>query len=75
MPNKKTEKKLEKKITKLKKQLAKDNRCAAHFQSIFYAIPDATVFADSDRRIIMANPAVEKVFGYKKKFLATSRKR
>ncbi|GAB4336249.1 MAG: hypothetical protein Kow0089_06370 [Desulfobulbaceae bacterium] len=38
---------------------------AAHFESIFNALPDALVFTDAERRIVMANPAVEKVFGYR----------
>ncbi len=34
-------------------------------QTIFDALPEATIFVDSNRKIIMANPAVEKVIGYK----------
>ena len=37
---------------------------SAYLESIFKAIPDATVFADPDRRILMANTALTKVFGY-----------
>ena len=37
---------------------------SAHLESIFKAIPDATVFADLDRRILLANTALTKVFGY-----------
>lgn len=43
---------------------ASDCPFTAHFESIFNAIPDALVFVDTERRIIMSNPAVEKVFGY-----------
>lgn len=52
-------------IRTLKEELAKYKRIAAHFQCIFNAIPDATIFTDTERRIVMSNPAVEKVFGYK----------
>ena len=37
---------------------------AAWFRSIFSALPLATFFSDPERRIVMANPAVEKIFGY-----------
>jgi len=36
----------------------------AEFVAIFNAIPDAVVFADLDRRIVMVNPAFISVFGY-----------
>lgn len=36
----------------------------AYFRSIFDALPDATVLVDPERKILFANPAVEKIFGY-----------
>ncbi|MEN8191154.1 MAG: sigma 54-interacting transcriptional regulator [Thermodesulfobacteriota bacterium] len=39
------------------------------FQIIFKAIPDAVMFADQDRRIVMANPATETIFGYQEEEL------
>jgi len=36
----------------------------AVFEAIFNAIPDAVVSTDTDRRIIMANPAALTLFGY-----------
>ncbi len=57
-------KKLEKKIKKLKKEIDALKLVSARFLSIFNAIPDAAVFTDIDRRIVMVNNAVEKIFGY-----------
>lgn len=51
----------------LQEFLEEEENCpnvSAHFESIFNAIPDALVITDTDRCIIMANPAVEKIFGY-----------
>jgi len=64
MSDKTIGKKLEKKIRKLKKELAGYKRVSAHFESVFNAIPDAVVITDNERLIVMANPAVERVFGY-----------
>ena len=36
----------------------------AQFEAMFNSIPDAVMFADIDRRIIMINPAVHSMFGY-----------
>lgn len=36
----------------------------SQLQAVFNAIQDALVYADLDRRIILANPAVKEVFGY-----------
>jgi two-component system cell cycle sensor histidine kinase/response regulator CckA len=36
----------------------------AEFEAIFNSISDAIIFADQERRIILANPAVKTVFGY-----------
>jgi len=58
------EKRLRKKISKLKKEIAEQGRISAFFQAIFNAIPDAAVITDTDRRIIMVNDGVEKIFGF-----------
>ena len=34
------------------------------FRDIFYSLPDAAVFFDAEGRIVLANPAVENIFGY-----------
>jgi len=34
------------------------------FEAVFNAIPDAVIFADTERRIVMNNPAVHAMFGY-----------
>lgn len=36
----------------------------ARFEAIFNSISDAVIFADTGRKIIQVNPAVEKLFGY-----------
>ncbi len=36
----------------------------AEFEAIFNSISDAIIFADTERRIVLANPAVKTVFGY-----------
>jgi PAS domain S-box-containing protein len=38
-------------------------------QAIFKAIPDGVVFADLERRIVMVNPALENIFGYREEEL------
>ncbi|MHB8808423.1 MAG: sigma 54-interacting transcriptional regulator [Desulfobulbaceae bacterium] len=55
---------LERKISELSKELAEHRQFAAWFRSIFYMLPLATLFTDPERRIVMANPAVERIFGY-----------
>lgn len=40
------------------------NHRKAEFEAMFNAIPDAVMFADLNRRIILTNPAVHKMFGY-----------
>ncbi len=37
----------------------------AEFEAMFFAITDAIVFVDQERRIIMVNPAFTKMLGYK----------
>lgn len=36
----------------------------ARFHAIFDSIPDAVIFADTDRRILLLNPAFTRLFGY-----------
>ena len=60
-----SEKKVEKMVSELASELSGFRKLSAQFKCIFNAIPDATVFADVDRSILLANPAVEKTFGYK----------
>ena len=37
----------------------------ARFAAMFNAIPDAAVFADTQRRVVLVNPSVKLMFGYK----------
>jgi len=64
MPKKITYNELETKIRELEKELTEHKQTSAFFQCIFKSIPDATVFADPERRIIMVNPAMRTCFGY-----------
>ncbi len=36
----------------------------SEFEAIFHAIPDVVIYADTDRRIRMTNPALQSIFGY-----------
>ena len=62
--SKKSPNPLERKICELSEELAEHRQFAAWFRSIFYLLPLATLFTDPERRIVMANPAVERIFGY-----------
>ncbi len=39
-------------------------RSKVEFEAMFNSIPDAVMFVDTERRIIMNNPAVQTMFGY-----------
>ncbi len=41
-----------------------DKQVSALFECIFKAIPEATVYTDTNRRIVMTNPALTRIFGY-----------
>lgn len=56
-------------IKLLQKQLFASRQDTARFQFIFKSIPDAVVFTDLDRRIVMVNPALENIFGYQEQEL------
>ena len=56
-------------ITARKQAEAALAQSRAEFEAIFNSISDAIIFADSERRIILANPAVKTIFGYKPKEL------
>jgi PAS domain S-box-containing protein len=47
---------------RVKSELAQSR---AEFKAMFDSIPDAVMFADLERRILLINPAVSKMFGYK----------
>ena len=51
-------------ITARKQAEAALAKSRAEFEAIFNSISDAIIFADLERRIILANPAVKAVFGY-----------
>ena len=51
-------------ITERKQAELELARSRAEFEAIFNAIADAIVFTDTQRRVIMVNPAVTTMFGY-----------
>ncbi|MHB9075070.1 MAG: hybrid sensor histidine kinase/response regulator [Desulfobaccales bacterium] len=51
-------------ITARKQAEAALAKSRAEFEAIFNSISDAIIFADPERRIVLANPAVKTVFGY-----------
>lgn len=61
---------LEQKIRELKKELSKHQQVSALFESIFKAIPEATIYTDTNRRIVMSNPALTRIFGYSEEEVA-----
>ncbi|MHB1350411.1 MAG: PAS domain S-box protein [Desulfobulbus sp.] len=64
MSDQSTIRNLERKISELCRDLQEHKQFAVWFRSIFKALPLGVVFTDHDRRIIMVNPAMEKIFGY-----------
>jgi diguanylate cyclase (GGDEF)-like protein/PAS domain S-box-containing protein len=40
-------------------------RSKVEFEAMFNSIPDAVMFADTERRIVMNNPAAQAMFGYR----------
>ena len=48
----------------LETKLAQYRQTSGRFAGIFRAIPDAVVFADVNRQIVMVNPAASQIFGY-----------
>ena len=62
---------LNNKISQLKKEIVVRQRAEqalakskAEFEAMFNSIPDAVMFADTERRIVMNNPAIHSMFGY-----------
>ncbi|MCP4339350.1 MAG: PAS domain S-box protein, partial [Desulfobulbaceae bacterium] len=53
----------------LKNEMEHLQLMTSHFKRIFEAIPDGVLCTDIERRIIMVNPAMESLFGYKEKEL------
>ncbi len=64
MSNKRTYAELEQKIRELEEEVNSLRQHSAFFECIFRAIPDPAVFADTERRIVLSNPALSRVFGY-----------
>ena len=56
-------------ITIRKRAENKLARNKAEFEAMFNSIPDAAIYTDADRCIIMANPAAKKIFGYSQQYL------
>lgn len=54
---------------KMGREVAEHHQFAIWSRSIFNALPLAALFLDSEHRIIVANPAVERIFGYTEKEL------
>ncbi|WP_455220786.1 sensor histidine kinase [Kaarinaea lacus] len=62
---------LNNKIAQLQKEIIERRRAEqalakskAEFEAMFNSIPDAVLFADTERRIVMNNPAMYTMFGY-----------
>ena len=51
-------------ITTQKQTIEALSRNKAEFEAMFNAIPIGVMFADTERRIVMTNPAVKTMFGY-----------
>ncbi len=51
-------------ITERKSQECRTSDAFSDLQEIFNAIPDAVVYADTERRILRINPGFTKMFGY-----------
>jgi len=51
-------------ITKQKLATEAHARSKTEFEAMFNSIPDAVMFADTERRIVMNNPAVHTMLGY-----------
>jgi len=63
---------LNNKIAQLQKEIVERRRAEqalakskAEFEAMFNSIPDAVLFVDTQRRIVMSNPAVLPMFGYR----------
>lgn len=56
-------------ITAQKQIIEALTRSKAEFEAMFRSIPDAVIFTDPERRIVMTNRAVHKMLGYTKKEL------
>ncbi len=69
MNEKKIDKEPEARIDSFLRHLSEYSSILTSFECIFNAIPDGAVFADMERRIMMLNPAMETLFGYRKKEL------
>jgi PAS domain S-box-containing protein len=64
MSDKETCAQLAQKIKELEQELLAHKQLAARFECIFKAIPDAALFTDPHRRIVLSNPALGRLFGY-----------
>jgi methyl-accepting chemotaxis protein len=55
---------LDREINEHKKTEDALSRSKAEFEAMFNSMPDSVIFVDTERRIIMTNPAVQMTFGY-----------
>jgi len=51
-------------LEQIRKREAALVQSKAEFEAMFNAIPDAVIFVDPERRIVLINPAVHEIFGY-----------
>jgi chemotaxis protein methyltransferase CheR len=69
MNEKEIDKEPDARIGSFLRHLSECSSIITSFECIFNAIPDGAAFADMDRRIMMLNPAMETLFGYREKEL------
>jgi PAS domain S-box-containing protein len=69
MPENNNQATLEDRVMQLKNEMEHLQLLTSHFKRVFEAIPDGVLCTDYQRRIIMVNPAMESLFGYKEKEL------
>ena len=55
---------LQKEITNRQQTEQALKKSKAEFEAMFNSLPDAVIFADIDRRIVMTSPSAESMFGY-----------
>ncbi len=62
--NNELETKVQERTQALEKANSKLQKTSAEFRAIFRSLPDAIIFADEKRQIVMVNPAFTDIFGY-----------
>ncbi len=58
---------LENRVEELTNEMQHQKLMTSHFKRIFESIPDGVLCTDAESRIIMVNPAMEALFGFREK--------